>query len=154
MSMNPARFFVPRPLLSAVIVLTALPVFAQQAHATVTAAQLAKYDLNKNGLLDANELATLQADEAKAAATPVQSSTGPAADETVQLSPFEVREANNGYYAATTMSGTRLNTRIEDLASSISVVTKHSARRRWWGAIWCAAIQSQARKEHGGHIDT
>ena len=42
----------------------------------------------------------------------------------MQLSPFEVREANNGYYAASTMSGTRLNTKIEDLASAISVVTK------------------------------
>jgi hypothetical protein len=45
-------------------------------------------------------------------------------DDVVQLSPFEVTEANNGYYASNTMSGTRLNTSIEDLASSISVVTK------------------------------
>lgn len=52
---------------------------------------------------------------------------GSAADESsiVRLSPFEVDAANQrGYYAANTMSGTRLNSRIEDLASSITVVTK------------------------------
>lgn len=44
--------------------------------------------------------------------------------EIVQLSPFEVRSDTRGYYSANTMSGTRLNTKIEDLGSSISVVTK------------------------------
>jgi len=43
----------------------------------------------------------------------------------VQLSPFEVSGAGDrGYYGANTMSGTRLNSRIEDLASSMTVVTK------------------------------
>jgi outer membrane receptor protein involved in Fe transport len=46
-------------------------------------------------------------------------------DETVELSPFVVTTENDrGYFAANSMSGTRLNTRIEDLASSISIVTK------------------------------
>lgn len=45
-------------------------------------------------------------------------------DEVVQLSPFEVVADTRGYYAMNTMSGTRLNSRIEDLASAISVVTK------------------------------
>lgn len=46
-------------------------------------------------------------------------------DEVVVLSPFEVTAENTrGYYAANTMSGTRLNTRLEDLASAMSVVTK------------------------------
>jgi outer membrane receptor for ferric coprogen and ferric-rhodotorulic acid len=31
---------------------------------------------------------------------------------------------NNGYYASNTMSGTRLNSKIEDLGASIAVVTK------------------------------
>src|SRR5688572_1825127 len=45
--------------------------------------------------------------------------------ETIQLSPFEVSGAGDrGYYGANTMSGTRLNSRIEDLASSMTVVTK------------------------------
>jgi outer membrane receptor for ferric coprogen and ferric-rhodotorulic acid len=43
---------------------------------------------------------------------------------TTVLSPFEVQENNKGYYAGNTMSGTRLNSKIEDLAASITVVTK------------------------------
>src|SRR3954468_10871417 len=42
----------------------------------------------------------------------------------VALSPFEVVSDNNGYYASNTMSGTRLNSKIEDLGASITVVTK------------------------------
>lgn len=45
------------------------------------------------------------------------------ADEVVTLSPFEVVADTKGYYSANTMSGTRLNTKIEDLASSITVLT-------------------------------
>jgi hypothetical protein len=49
----------------------------------------------------------------------------PANDVIVNLSPFEVDASNQrGYYAANTMAGTRLNSKIEDLASSITVVTK------------------------------
>jgi hypothetical protein len=48
----------------------------------------------------------------------------PTADEVVQLSPFEVVDSSRGYYGANTMSGTRLNAKIEDLAASITVVTK------------------------------
>jgi hypothetical protein len=45
-------------------------------------------------------------------------------DETVVLSPFEVVSDTRGYFSANTMSGTRLNTKLEDLASSIAVITK------------------------------
>lgn len=48
----------------------------------------------------------------------------PDREDAVVLSPFEVVAEGRGYYAANTMSGTRLNSRLEDLASSISVVTK------------------------------
>jgi len=44
--------------------------------------------------------------------------------ETVVLSPFEVTTDNRGYYAPNTMSGTRFNTRIEDLASAMTIITK------------------------------
>lgn len=44
--------------------------------------------------------------------------------ETVTLSPFEVVSEAEGYLAANSLSGTRLNTKLEDLASSITVVTK------------------------------
>ncbi len=105
-------------LLLPTFALAALPASAQTAP-TATATQLARYDANKNGVLDAAELATMQAESSGAAAANVGRT-----DEAVQLTPFEVKEANNGYYATNTMSGTRLNTKLEDLASSISVVTK------------------------------
>ena len=45
--------------------------------------------------------------------------------DTVQMTPFEVSSAGDrGYYGANTMSGTRLNSKLEDLASSITVITK------------------------------
>jgi hypothetical protein len=120
-----AREFLGSLLLTALLPLT---VYGQLKSNTPDAATLAKYDVNRNGRLDPSEEAAWQADEAKAGRIPVNptssSSTPASTDETVQLSPFEVRENNNGYYAASTMSGTRLNAKIEDLASSISVVTK------------------------------
>ena len=118
-----------KPIVAAVLAAAVPPasIFAQAVSPAPTAAQLAKYDLNKNGRLDPAEEAAMQADLAKAQAA-ATAAVGPGAakagEETVQLSPFEVREANNGYYAASTMSGTRLNTKIEDLGSAISVVTK------------------------------
>ncbi|HVS51086.1 MAG TPA: TonB-dependent receptor plug domain-containing protein [Opitutaceae bacterium] len=113
-----------------------LPVFALASTAIVFAQQpaapapdprtLAKYDSNKNGRLDPDEVAAMQSDQAKAAGAVAPADTASAAkpDDTVRLSPFEVKEDSKGYYATTTMSGTRLNTRLEDLASAISVVTK------------------------------
>ncbi len=54
--------------------------------------------------------------------------TKPAAsleDKAVELSPFQVTSSQSqGYRATATMSGTRLKTNLEDLAASISVVTK------------------------------
>jgi len=45
--------------------------------------------------------------------------------ETVLMSPFEVdASGQKGYYSPNTMAGTRLNSKLEDLASSIAVVTK------------------------------
>mgnify|MGYP001553585485 CR=1 FL=1 len=88
---------------------------------------LAKYDKNHNGRLDPDELAAMQTDEAKSAQVPV-ATTGSPSDKVVELSPFEVSEDNHGYYAANTMSGTRLNAKIEDLGSAISVVTKEQMK--------------------------
>ncbi len=48
-----------------------------------------------------------------------------ASGETVELSPFIVSgTADRGYLAANTLSGTRLNSKLEDLGSAITVVTK------------------------------
>lgn len=62
--------------------------------------------------------------QASAQTTPTLAEIEKGKEEVVELSPFEVKESTNGYYAGNTMSGTRLNTSLTDLASSISVVTK------------------------------
>ncbi|MFM9079022.1 MAG: TonB-dependent receptor plug domain-containing protein, partial [Opitutaceae bacterium] len=58
--------------------------------------------------------------------SPPAATPSPAArtGDTIVLSPFEVSGSGRGYYASNTMSGTRLNSRVEDLASSITVITK------------------------------
>ena len=45
-------------------------------------------------------------------------------DEVVELSPFTVISDDHGYQASNTLSGTRLNSKLEDLGASITVVTK------------------------------
>ncbi len=124
--MTPPRL---RPL--PVLIAAALCVscaFAQTATTSAPdAATLARYDKNKNGRLDADELAALRADEAKAASAvkPASPAAASSSGDIVQLSPFEVSSANDkGYAASSTLSGTRLNSKLEDIASSISVITK------------------------------
>jgi len=55
---------------------------------------------------------------------PVEESKQKQLDETVQLSPFQVTSSNKGYFSSNTMSGTRMNSKIEDLGQSITVMTK------------------------------
>ena len=96
---------------------------AQLAPATSpSAAALAKYDRNQNGKLDADELAAQEADQKKS--VPLETKAGGPTEEAVQLSPFEVVSETKGYYSSNTMSGTRFNSKIEDLGASITVVTK------------------------------
>jgi hypothetical protein len=45
-------------------------------------------------------------------------------EKVLELSPFTVVAENNGYYQGNTMSGTRMNSKIEDLGQSITVMTK------------------------------
>ncbi|PHX70713.1 MAG: hypothetical protein CK548_08585 [Opitutia bacterium] len=75
------------------------------------------------GLLLVGQLAAQIVPAAKPATAP---GTGPAlSDETVMLSPFQVAsDADKGYQALNTLSGTRLNSKLEDLGASITVVTK------------------------------
>jgi outer membrane receptor protein involved in Fe transport len=61
---------------------------------------------------------------ASAQTVPSTRPTAPAADETVLLNPFEVVADTKGYFSANAMAGTRLNSKLEDLAASITVVTK------------------------------
>lgn len=45
-------------------------------------------------------------------------------DETIVMSPFEVTTSTRGYFASNSMSGTRFNSKVEDLASSLTIMTK------------------------------
>ncbi len=62
------------------------------------------------------------ADQAKP--IPVETTPAKPDEDIVSLSPFEVVSDTKGYYSANTMSGTRFNSKLEDLAASITVVTK------------------------------
>ena len=120
-----SRLFVATPICALLWALA--PAHAQVAPARATdAATLAKYDTNRNGVLEATEQAVLDADlrRAATAAAPGATAAAKPADEVVSLSPFEVISDTKGYYGANTMSGTRFNTKLEDLASSITVMTK------------------------------
>jgi len=75
-------------------------------------ADLAKYDKNKNGMLDADELAVKQIDEAKTS-------------DVTTLTPFEVSTSKDvGYAAGNTLSGGRVDTPLAITPGSISVITK------------------------------
>jgi hypothetical protein len=112
-----------RVLLASLLGISTAAWLSAQIAPAADPAMLAKYDTNKNGTLEADELSKMRADEAQVAVS-ANNAAPKLDDDTVRLTPFEVQEANNGYYASNTMSGTRLNTKIGDLASSVSVVTK------------------------------
>jgi outer membrane receptor protein involved in Fe transport len=95
---------------------------AQQAKPAVDAAALARYDANKNGQLDSAELAQMQAAESRQGNAPIEASAA-AKEEVIDLSPFTVVSDDRGYQASNTLSGTRLNSKLEDLGASITVVT-------------------------------
>jgi len=74
--------------------------------------------------LSSNTTATTET--ASKTAIPVESTPtqDPKDKEVVTLSPFEVVSANKGYFAANSMSGTRINSKVEDLGQSLTVMTK------------------------------
>ena len=121
----------PRATLAAAVSLSSLLSVWSWAQAPVAsgaaraAQDLARYDKNKNGRLDADELAAQRADETKAAQAATANPSTEAGDSVVELSPFQVNAgADKGYLASNTLSGTRLNSKLEDLGASITVVTK------------------------------
>ena len=57
---------------------------------------------------------------ATAQSAPSASKAGASTEDPVQLSPFEVTADVKGYFSGNTMSGTRLNSKLEDLGSSIN----------------------------------
>jgi outer membrane receptor for ferric coprogen and ferric-rhodotorulic acid len=61
---------------------------------------------------------------AQSTPTPAAPSTEPEKEEVIVLSPFEVTtEESEGYTAATTLAGNRLNTELRDIGSAVQVVT-------------------------------
>jgi len=66
------------------------------------------------------------ASSATTSAQPVPTESVPApGQDVVTLTPFEVAsEKDNGYYASNTLAGTRINSKVEDLGASLTVVTK------------------------------
>ncbi len=92
--------------------------------ATADAGALARYDANRNGRLDPDEAAARDAAQRPSAPVNVELAPRPAGEETLVLSPFEVISENKGYFSANSMSGTRMNSKIEDLGQSITVMTK------------------------------
>jgi outer membrane receptor protein involved in Fe transport len=115
-----ASFVLKTLLLLSVSAFASTQLFAQ-AKPAISPSTLAKYDRNGDGRLDTAEEAAWAADQPK---LPASATTTAPGEEAIQLSPFEVKDATNGYYASNTLSGTRLNSKIEDLASSLSIVTK------------------------------
>lgn len=75
-----------------------------------SAADLAKYDRNKNGVLEADEAAALEA----------EGGSGP-----IVMNPFQVStEKDQGYIAANSLAGGRANTPLKLTPASISVMTQ------------------------------
>jgi len=118
--LNSINRVVPSRSATARVCLLLLATIATAQTPATDALTLAKYDTNKNGRLDPAEIAAMEA--ARPPTPPIE--TAATDDSLVQLSPFEVRSEDRGYYAANTTSGTRLNSKVEDLASAITVVTK------------------------------
>ncbi len=114
--------------LGSVFAVTAAPAQPVAPNAPIDAATMARFDKNNNGRLDPDEQEALrtaeQAARRAADAGTMRTAAAPAAEIPVQLSPFEVVENTKGYFAANTMSGTRLNSNLEDLGAAITVVTK------------------------------
>ncbi|HUR58941.1 MAG TPA: hypothetical protein VM029_14605, partial [Opitutaceae bacterium] len=107
--MKPKKTFVALGAWLALVFTSAHPASAADAS---DAALLARYDQNRNGVLDPDELSRKESDDAKVAAA-------------ISLTPFEVNTSKDvGYAAGNTLSGGRVDTPLELTPGSISVMTK------------------------------
>ena len=108
----PATAVACRRIACALSFVAASALLHAQSNTAPTPAELAKYDLNKNGVLDADELSAMHAAEG-------------AKSDTVTLTPFQVTtDKDNGYAAANTLSGGRADTPLKITPNSVSVMTK------------------------------
>jgi outer membrane receptor protein involved in Fe transport len=79
--------------------------------ASVSPAALAKYDANKNGVLDPSEIAAMEAAEGS--------------KDAVLMTPFQVStDKDRGYFGGNTLAGGRADTPLKITPASISVMTK------------------------------
>lgn len=119
-ALNPASLFLLLLALPATGLGQAAPASADRPP---TAAELARYDLNRNGRLEPAERAALEAATAKVA--PVRPATGPATGDVVQLTPFTVNtERDDGFSAVNAGTATRLALDMKDVPAAFQVLTK------------------------------
>src|SRR5688500_11883248 len=97
---TPSSVFLRKPGAASLALLLVASAWAQSTGSTPT--YVPRYDKNGDGRLDPEEVAAMQADQAKAAAAVV--AVPGTSGEIVTLSPFEVVDNNRGYYAAKAMS--------------------------------------------------
>ncbi|HEX3729685.1 MAG TPA: TonB-dependent receptor plug domain-containing protein [Opitutaceae bacterium] len=90
----------------------------------IAAASFARAQTAPDASAQAASPAAPAAPSVQQAAPGAPATTTNKAGETVVLSPFEVVSDSKGYYSATTESGTRINSKLSDLGSSIQVVSK------------------------------
>lgn len=89
----------------------------------VTPQQLARYDQNKNGVLDAAELAAMHAAEKKADSS-VSTDDGERRSDIVTLNPFEVStDKDDGFAGIDAGTATKLGLDLKDMAAPYSVMT-------------------------------
>lgn len=110
-------------LMAACVTTGSLAQLIPGATPTPTAEQVRRFDRNKNGTLEPQERRELEAEQARLAGE-VEAAASTASEKVIELSPFEVTADSRGYFASNTLSGTRLNSKIEDLGASITVITK------------------------------
>src|SRR4051812_25758218 len=102
--------------LAAALAMTSSLAIAQTTAPAVSAATLAKYDVNKNGTLDATEIAAMNADEAKAAAL---------AGGVVHMNPFEVvDQTDNSFITSSVGTGGRLVLDLKDVPAAYFTINR------------------------------
>ena len=112
-TVNPWSAVAARPVGIVLSLFITVPLLLGQAAPVPSPATLAKYDQNKNGQLDPDEIVKMRADEARESG------------DIVKLTPFEVNtDKDVGYAAGNTLSGGRVDTPLAITPGSISVMTK------------------------------
>ncbi len=99
------------------------------SHTTYYSRVLSALVLSQIALLSTSLNAQVAADQTTTtvqSAKPIPTeSVATQSQDVVTLTPFEVAsEKDSGYYASNTMAGTRINSKVEDLGASITVVTR------------------------------